>query len=135
MQFQPIKPEEDKPLERSLFPEGEYDFKVVDAIDTQSKAGNDMIKLKLQVLAPDGQSAVVFDYLLAAMEFKLRHFCVTTDMLDSYNSGDLKAIDCDGCTGMLRLKIEPESNGYPAKNVVEDYLKPDNDAGDDGIPF
>lgn len=56
-----------EPEERQFItlPKGEYDFKVVDVFElTQSKTGNDMIPIKLEIIAPDGTPVTVDEYLV-----------------------------------------------------------------------
>jgi hypothetical protein len=116
-----------------IMPEGEYDFECVEASDTVSKAGNDMIKVTHKVFTPDGGFRLVTDYLMAKMAFKLRHFCETTGMMDRYDAGDLMARHCEGRTGRVLIQVDPERKGkdkdgndktYPPKNSVGDYAKP-----------
>lgn len=121
MNFSPKTAEELQLAE--LMPEGEYDFKVLSAEDAVSKKGNDMLKLKLAVYV--GQREYhVFDYLLEAMAFKLRHFCESTGLLDHYEDGTLTAGDCDGAAGIVAIEIEKPKEGskYGPKNVVSDYI-------------
>lgn len=124
MNFTPKSAEELQLAE--LMPEGEYDFKVLSAEDAVSKKGNDMLKLKLAVYV--GQREYhVFDYLLEAMAFKLRHFCESTGLLDLYEDGILTADDCDGAAGIVEIEIEKPKEGskYGPKNVVADYISRD----------
>lgn len=161
MQFQP-KTQEDIIREQKEFaaknvlPKGEYDFEVAAAEDTVSKkSGNEMIKLTLKVWGEDGKERAVTDYLLGAMEHKLYHFAHATGLGDLYEAGGLEAIDCEGRSGRVKLKVE-SSEQYGTKNAVVDYvaakpkahgdvalkpkpkaaLDPDLDAPeDDDIPF
>ena len=55
-----------------VWPIGEYAFEVIDARDAVSKNGNEMIVLDLEVYH-NGDSKRVTDYLVAAMEHKVRH--------------------------------------------------------------
>lgn len=139
MKFTPKTEEEISAFD--VWPAGDYDFTVIEAQDTVSKSGNEMIKLKLQVMKPSGETAVVFDYLLEAMDFKIRHFCSTAGMMAEYDSGTFNAGSCNQRSGKVTLKVEPEANGWPAKNSVKDYAKRDDQQApstqddDDGIPF
>lgn len=131
----------------SLFEPGIYSFQVVEASDQVAKSGNDMIKLKLKVNDGSGKEKHIFDYVLEAMAFKLRHFCEATGLAEKYESGELKAFDCPGRTGKLELSFEPgkqkpEGGYYPDKNSVKDYLKadegdsnPPEDQFSDQLPF
>lgn len=114
-------------LDRALLlEEGVYSFEVLAASETISKTGNEMIKIKLAAFGPNGQQAHIYDYLLEKLAFKLRHFCETTGLLAKYEAGTLSELDCEGKTGLVKIKIEPANGGYSAKNVVHDYVKPAN---------
>lgn len=104
----------------NLLPAGIYPFEVMEATDTLSRAGNDMIKLKLVVFGPDGETPHVFDYLLEKLAYKLRHFAEVTGLLPQYESGDLTALHCMNRQGYVKLAIE-EQEGYSPKNSVKDY--------------
>lgn len=119
MEFNP-KSEDD--LKVSLLKEGEYNFDVLSASDTVSKAMNPMIKICLGIYADgDTISARVYDFLLSAMEAKLRHFCDTTGLLSVYESGSLQASDCIGRSGKVRIVVE-RKDGYSPRNTVRDYV-------------
>lgn len=107
--------------ERSLWPEGSYDFRVAEATECQSKAGNDQIKLKLVIYKGEA-TRFVYDYLQASLEYKLRHFCEATGLLAKYDSGRLNADDMVGREGIAQIKVEPASGNYEAKNAVKDYV-------------
>ena len=104
-----------------LIPDGaECDFEVMTAENKVSKAGNDMIAVKLCVW--HGEREVhVYDYLMATMGFKLLHFCEAAGLTDRYASGGLDASDCQRKTGRAVIGLEPSGN-YAAKNVVKDYI-------------
>lgn len=144
MKFTP-KTEEQLKAENSypVFPEGEYGYEVIKAEDKTSAKGNEMIVLTLRVFGPHDKTTLVNDYLLEAMEFKLRHFCVSTGLGGAYEAGTLTAGSCHGRSGKVYLDIQPEKQGtdkegnpktFPPKNVVKDYvvstLKPEDD-----VPF
>lgn len=124
MKFQP-KAEDECKKAFAPIPKGEYDFEVLEASDEVSKSGNDMIKINLAIWQGDKVICRVFDYLLSAMEAKLRHACDACGLLDRYQSGSLQAVDFVGRTGKVKIKIKKETADYPAKNEVEDYcLRP-----------
>jgi hypothetical protein len=147
LSFQPRTEEE--LAKANLLPDGEYDFEILSAEHaTSKKTGASMIKLKLGVFATDGRQAHVFDYLVPAMEHKLRHFCDSTGLLPQYQSGSLTPDDCQGRSGKCKLVIrEDKTNTYPPKNEVKDYVlrkakpistvkKADISAGEsDDVPF
>ena len=144
LQFTPKS--EDDLKQFDLLPAGEYDFEVLAAEHAVSKtSGAPMIKLKLGVYRPNGSQQFVWDYLVGAMEAKLRHFCDTTGLLGKYQSGSLTPEDCNGRSGKLKLAVEQDKNGkYPHKNVAKDYvcrkakpLTPPANEGpaEDDVPF
>lgn len=108
----------------TLLEEGVYPFEVLGASEEISKAGNEMIKIKINVRGEKGQSAHIYDYLMEKMAFKLRHFCEATGLLAKYEAGTLSELDCEGKQGWVKIKIEPANGKYDAKNSVADYVKP-----------
>jgi hypothetical protein len=144
MKFQPRSEEEvKKPF--TPIAKGIYDFEVLEATDEVSSAGNDMIKIKIGIWIGDKIVCNVFDYLLPKLEAKLRHACDSCGLLDKYQSGTLSSWDFVGRTGKVKIKIDKETNEYPAKNSVEDYVcRPAKDLNaqhvappqqDDNLPF
>ena len=110
---------------RQPAPAGTYDFEVLEADDDVSKSGNDMIKVVLGVFDPATGNIKwrVFDYLLASMEAKLRHFCDSVGLLSKYENGTLQAGDCRGRSGKAKIIIEiDKEDKYPPKNVAKDYV-------------
>lgn len=111
--------------EENLLPKGEYDYEVTEAADTKSKAGNEMIALKLRIYHGEGGGRIVNDYLMEAMPGKLRNFCAQHALLDRYESGTLNAADCEGRSGRVFIKIEKDKSGqYADKNAVAGYPAP-----------
>lgn len=104
---------------REPLPAGSYTFECLSAEDTQSKNGNDMIAVKLQVMGPN-YDVYVIDWLLQKMIHKLIHFCETTGLDAQCQAGELCAADCKGATGTVVLEIE-EKSGFSPKNKVKDY--------------
>lgn len=126
MKFVPMTEEE---LARaSLLEAGVYPFEVLSAQDKISKTGNEMIELKLNVFGNNGENVHVFDYLLEKMSFKLRHFCEATGLLSLYERGELEAIVCPEKQGFCKIAVDKGNANYAAKNVVQDYLKPETTA-------
>lgn len=119
--FQPRT--EDELNKTILLPEGEYDFDIIGAEEAVSKSNNPMIKLTLRVYAQDGNTTQVYDYLLAALEYKLKHFCDATGLIAEYESGNLSADMCLNRSGRAMFKIDKDKTGkYDDKNVVKDYV-------------
>jgi len=144
-------PKSESEIQRSnLIDAGVYNFQVIAAKDTVSKNGNEMIELQLNVWDMNGREHFIYDYLLEAMSFKLRHFAESTGLLGRYEAGELVANDCIGKSGNVEISIQagrPNPNGgtYPDKNSVKDYIvKSESDKpiciddipfNDDSIPF
>lgn len=122
MKFAP-KTEKDVSNPRT-FKNGIYDYEVTDAVEKESSSGNEMIALTLKVWAQDSTYKVK-DWLLEAMAFKLRHFCVSTGLNQQYEGGTLRARDCIGRSGKAKFKLqEDEAGNYPDRMGVEDYIVP-----------
>lgn len=108
--------------EEGLLPAGVYDFEVLEATDTHSNKGNEMVVVKLGVMDADGQERKITDYLLEAMAYKLRHFAYAAGLGPQYEVGTLLAADMIGKTGQCKLNIQPAKGEYRAKNNVADYV-------------
>jgi len=120
MQFAP-QTEAQMQAARLIPDDTECDFEVMTAENKVSKAGNEMIALKLCVW--HGEREVhVYDYLMPSMQFKLLHFCEAAGLTDRYASGNLSATDCQSKTGKVVIGLEDASGNYAAKNTVRDYL-------------
>ena len=120
LRFQPRSEADIK--KAGLAPAGDYTFEVLTAEETKSKAGNPMIKVKLGIYNGDRVGVHVWDYLLTAMEAKLRHFCDAVGLLAKYEAGNLTYQDCVGRSGLCRLIIEDKDPAYEPKNAVKDYV-------------
>lgn len=118
-------------VEENLIPEGVYPFEVTTAVETQSKKGNDMIKMFVKVFKPDGSFIVVTDYLMEAMMFKLLHFCEATGNMALYESGQIKSDSLGninefvGAKGECKISIR-KSDDYPDQNQIKDYVVSDD---------
>jgi hypothetical protein len=161
MQFIPktedvLKAESEERKKANLWNAGNYPFEVVDFItfgtenfqtmDTYSKKGNEMIQLALRVYNFEGSFIHIKDYLVASLEFKLRHAAAACNLLAEYEQGQLHAFDFIGKKGELKLAIQKgqqkhDGSLYPDKNIVQDCIIPEsnvsltNDNLDDEIPF
>lgn len=112
---------------KSLLKPGIYDFEVMRAEETTSRAGNAMIKLKVRVFH-DGGEAHLYDYLVSTQVEKLCAFCDAVGLSKEYDAGDVKSDDMEGRSGRAKIGIEdekPKDDGegnWPAKNKIKDYL-------------
>lgn len=133
--------------ESKLIPPGFYDFLVEDAKAKYSKSGNEMIELRLKIFMPNGSERIIFDYLLAAMDFKLRHFSECTDNLAHYEADDLLPEHCMYKSGKLEIIIQKGKDNFGDRSSVKDYVADKianapalaapvkNDFEDDALPF
>ena len=107
-----------------IVPDGDYPFRVKKAVDSKSKAGNDMMKIEIVLHRenkPVGKD--VRDYILDAMPEKLRNFFVTTGKIALYNaSAPVGAESFINLAGIARIKVESQP-GYRPKNIVSDYVE------------
>lgn len=136
MRFTPKS--EQQLAEENMLPAGTIcDFEVVDAENATSKAGNDMIKLRIKAWAPDGSVKMLDDYLVSNVLFKVLGFAKATGKRDIYDSGDFQAGDCLNATGRLKIGVQPASGDFAAKNTVAGYIDPNaktRDAPPSGPP-
>jgi len=143
MKFQPKSEEQVK----RLFDKGDYPFTVTSANEKQSRTGNPMLELDLQLehSTIKGKTGFVKAYLLTDnpnFEFLLRHFCYSIGVGADYERGDINPKALVGKKGVARVSIEIDESGkYPDKNKVVDFLgepfassTPKKDLDDD-IPF
>ncbi len=117
---------EEELAKEGLLQDGNYDFEVVDTSDKPSKKGNDMYTLKLHVFDTQGSARIVYDYIALGNNFgerKLRHAADACNLIEIYNSGNLKPSDFLNKAGKVQIKIQEGSADYPLpKNAVVDYL-------------
>jgi hypothetical protein len=110
----------------NLCEEGDYPFTIAEAAEQTSKRGQPMFKLKLLVHADGERDWHIFDYVSPAfMEHRLLHLCEGTGLFPQYAAGELEASELVGQEGHCRIIVQEAKGGYPAKNVVDDYLVPD----------
>lgn len=120
-------PKTEKALkEEMLIPVGEYDFECVKAEEKTSKSGNPMIAINLKVFVGDGVQ-YANDWLMTtnpSMEFKFRHFCEATGLLQAYEAGRITPDDIKGVAGRVKIGQKDDAQ-YGPQNTVKDYLVPE----------
>lgn len=120
-----FNPKSEEELNRSFnpLPEGEYDFSVTNAEETTSSKGRAMIKLRLKVFSGAVETSV-FDYLVFTdkSQWKIYSFCKAVGLAEKFKAGEIEALDCQGRTGRVKLKID-KSDGYDDKNAVAHYVE------------
>jgi hypothetical protein len=132
MRFNPLS---DSALEEAnLLPAGEYSFTITSASEKVSSKGNDMLVIELEVYDTNGKARKVTDYLVEAMQFKLKHFASAVGVLRSYDAGTLAAAELGGLSGRCTIQIEPAKGEFKAKNSVKDYIKRKVESADKTAP-
>lgn len=120
----------------NLWEKGEYDYEINSAAEEVSKkSGVDMIHLKVHVFNQEGAYKIVDDYLLDAIPHKPRHIAEAHGLLPQYEAGKLNAVDLQGRTGRCKLAIQKDKEKvYPDKNVINDYLVPEENQSQSAEP-
>lgn len=105
----------------TILPAGKYPFRVLDANQQRSKAGNDMIELKLDFYDDDGNSSTVWDFLVFTEKsvWKVDHFLKSCGM----HPGEGQEIDLNpnefiGFEGMGELRIGKTDKGVERNEVA-----------------
>lgn len=121
MRFEPKT--EREVAEAGLLAPGEYDCECIEGVDDVSKAGNDMIKLRLRVFDADGGTRLITDYLMEKVAYKLRHACFAFGLGEQYEAGRLEGADFTGRSARVKVAIRKDKTGqYPDQNSIADYL-------------
>lgn len=125
MRFTPVSEEEANAQSSGIWPAGDYDFEIKDATEKESASGNEMTELEVWLYDDGGKRKMVFDYLVVTEKsaWKIRHFAASCGLLAQYERGSLMANEMVGRTGKCTVATQAANNGYPAKNVIRDYLK------------
>ena len=107
MQYNPQDLVEYEPVE-----EGDYGFVVVNAEDTTSRNGNEMLSLTLQVDVQGREKPItVFDQLVntPAALWVLKAFCQSVTPFIDFEAGQLQAANCIGAAGVSHLILGDET--------------------------
>lgn len=113
-----------KDVQGRNIPEGDYPFIVVEAIEKISKAGNDLINLKMQFEIGGEKPLTVFDCIVdtPTAAWKGSQFAAATGMLTADGGAiEFVAQHCIGRTGKAHL-LKDTASGYMA---VRYYLTPE----------
>ncbi len=121
MKFDPNNIDNSKSGGFEPFPPGLYDFEVDSAEETVSKAGNPMIKAKINIYNEAGQKRVIFDYLLSNQVWKLKAFAEAIGMHEEFASGEMDVFTIEGRSGKAKVAIDRQE-GYEPRNKILAYL-------------
>jgi hypothetical protein len=143
MKFKPQTEEESASAERRPLPAGIYDAEVLLAEETRSKAGNDMMKIKLAVYRPNGGQEWVWDYITDT-SYRLGQLMSVCGLSEQYQKGEVQADEIEGKSFKVTLKIDPARGEYSERNSVGRYgiatakpiaPTPASTESEDDIPF
>jgi hypothetical protein len=125
-----------KAPKRNLLPAGFYEYEIMNAEEKTSQKGNLMLAIKLNVFKGD-LNAHIYDHIVQKYDKKLKLFCLSAGLKESYKAGILTDIECVGRKGMVKIGIETDPKGeYSDKNKVLYYVpQQNNDEPMDEIPF
>lgn len=126
MRFDPLPDEETKPKKadfKKLLSPGPADFEISKAEDTLSKNNVEMLKLTLRVTDCNGDQGLVWDYITANAQWKLRGLLTAIGRESVYATGNCDAEEVSGGIGKCELKIT-KSEGYGEQAVVAFYSVP-----------
>ena len=110
--------------EYAVLSNGEYECEVVGAVETVSKAGNDMIKLVLCVFGNEGEQVRVYDYIVSPSTlWKLKSICRCCNI---EFDGILDEQLLIGRRMRVLTKVEPErtvdGKTYSERNSIVKYV-------------
>ncbi len=122
MQHKPLSDEE-LAMEQLLKP-GTYPAEVMACIEKQSKKGQDMLEIKLDIYDVDSDRSMhVYDYISPHfMKFKYKRFFKSAGQESVYDKGEFDASDCVRWQVVVVVDVESKA-GYPPKNKIVDYIQ------------
>jgi len=120
MKFKPQTEEEASASTRKVLPAGSYDAEVLLAEETRSKAGNDMLKIKLAVYRPNGGQEWVWDYITDT-SYRLGQLMSACGLSEQYQKGEVHPDELEGKSFKVTLKVDPARGEYSERNSVGRY--------------
>ena len=120
MKFRPQTEEEAASAERRPLPAGIYDAEVLEVVETRSKAGNDMLKIKLGVFRPQGGHDWIYDYITDT-SYRLGQLMSACGLSDQYQKGEVHPDELEGKSFKVTLKVDPARGEYSERNSVGRY--------------
>lgn len=105
---------------------GTYPATVIKAEEKNSKAGNPMMVVELEVYTPDGKSKFVKDYIVTGGEYpndwRLKNLAKAVGLDDN---GEVNASDLQGKNTNVKIGFKPARGDFAESNDVKDYYKPE----------
>jgi hypothetical protein len=120
MKFRPQTEEEAASAERRPLPAGIYDAEVLEVVETRSKAGNDMLKIKLGVFRPQGGHDWIYDYITDT-SYRLGQLMTVCGLSEQYQKGEVHPDELEGKSFKVTLKVDPARGEYSERNSVGRY--------------
>jgi len=113
-----------KDADQKLIPDGDYDAVIVNAEETKSQAGNDMLKLTVRVYAK-GEESLVFDRIVfPSFTWKLKTIAQALGMMPAFESGSLETRELIERNIKVSVKTRKDETGkYGDQNVIARYLR------------
>jgi hypothetical protein len=130
-----------------IWPDGTYPARIEKAEETRSKQGNDMLKLTVSVLSPDGQSQTVYDYITYKRKPDVQRLEGLTSAIgkrEQHDKGALEPRHLEKREVSVMLGYETSRNPqYPDRNKILAYTPANRSATvaagavdeDDDVPF
>jgi hypothetical protein len=120
MRFAPVSEEQ----AAGVWPKGEYDALVTEAVEKTSKKDNPMIELTLTVYGPEGKEKSIRDWLVATDggQAKIQRFCKSAGIWDLYQAGEISAESCKDANVVVKLGADDGDDEYPPRNNIRDYM-------------
>lgn len=123
-----------KPAENQSFllKNGEYNFRIVDAVETTSQAGDPMIELKTRVIKDDGSLGVyVFERMVVTPKTYWKVDALLTAIGQHPGEGQVAEIDVQQFIGEdFRAWVKTEDSQNGKRNVFGRFLPRQGD-----VPF
>jgi hypothetical protein len=106
---------------RNLLKPGMHDARITEAVEKESKAGNDMIVLTVVVRDAAGDERTLTDWLTDSSlgALKLRHAAEACGALDRYSAGEINQSDFPGHDVRVKIGVE-KKRGFEPRNVILD---------------
>lgn len=114
MNFKPYTDEE--LVELNLVPHGEYTFKVLEAEERLSKAGNECMRVVIELHTKKR----LVEWISGALPSKLAEFCKAINVYDLYKTGKLTANNVINKTG--NLIVEHKIINNEKKSVIKCFF-------------
>lgn len=98
---------------------------IINAIDTKSKQGNEMIEADFKIYDPAGLQPIIKHYFVDKAPGMFKKLCTVLDL--NFESGNIPAESLVGKSLRVLVKIQTDKTGqYSDKNVLYVFAKSDS---------